>query len=63
MRVTSRYGVEVVEAARASERDAARPDERPTDDDWAMVGQRVGEEWARRAGSDLNFDRRRQTAR
>jgi hypothetical protein len=62
MRVTSRYGV-VVETARASEREAARNDERRTDDGWAMVGRKVGEEWARRAGSDLNFDRRRQTAR
>jgi len=55
--------VEVADAARASEQSDAQAGGRRQDDDWAMRGRRIGEEWARKAGSDLTFDRRQQTAR
>ena len=63
MRVTGRYGVEVAEAAQASGESDARADAGRRDGDSAMIGRRVGEEWARKAGSDVTFDRRQQTAR
>ena len=63
MRVTGRYGVEVAEAARAGGQSDDQAGARRLGGDWALIGQRIGEEWARKAGSDVAFDRPQQTAR